>query len=309
MVHPLLSLQNTTNMKGVAILLVILSHIGHDGFHHRMFVPLGGFGVAIFLILSGYGLMESFKKKGLENYFRKRFLRILTPYILWVMIYTIIMYGMQWQIFLSDIRYWFVEYISIWYIVFFFVQKYVRRYRWLLFGLTAIVSFYFLPCLQAQQSLSFIIGVAISEYKSKLEQLDKKKLYKTAVLFIVIGIFAFAAKQGLAMYYSNISSPDFLIVSNVDDDNNLRKFVQILTKVPIALALIIIMQIKAEKINIKYIGTVAYELYLVHMPFYSMIDCNYLYLILFFLFVFAMAVILSWCNKKITQTIIGLINV
>ena len=103
-------------MKGVAILLVILSHIGHDGFHHRMFVPLGGFGVAIFLILSGYGLMESFKKKGLENYFRKRFLRILTPYILWVMIYTIIMYGMQWQIFLSDIRYWFVEYISIWYI-------------------------------------------------------------------------------------------------------------------------------------------------------------------------------------------------
>ena len=142
----------------------------------------GGFGVAIFLILSGFGLMESYKKNGLENYFKKRLLRILTPYVLWVMIYTIIMYGLHFLIYLSDIRYWFVEYISLWYLVFFFVQKYFRRYRWSLFGITAIITFYFLPCLQAQQSLSFVIGLAISEYRQKLEQLDRKKLYQTAVI-------------------------------------------------------------------------------------------------------------------------------
>lgn len=45
--------------------MVILMHSSCN-FGLRIFTPLGGIGVALFLILSGYGLTESYKKKGLH---------------------------------------------------------------------------------------------------------------------------------------------------------------------------------------------------------------------------------------------------
>ena len=53
----------TTTMRGIAILFVVLHHVGNSS-GSVIFTPLGGIGVAMFLILSGYGLNES-KKAGL----------------------------------------------------------------------------------------------------------------------------------------------------------------------------------------------------------------------------------------------------
>ena len=305
MVHKFLSTEDTTSLKGLAILFIILSHIGDGGFHHRIFVPLGGFGVAIFLILSGYGLMESYKKHGLENFFKKRLLRILIPYVLWVMTFIVIMLCLHQRILLSSIRYWFVEYIFLWYIVFFFALKHAYQYRWPLFCIVAIISFWILPCLQAQQSLSFLIGIAISERKSQLVHIQRRKLFQIAALRVVVGILAFAAKQWLAMHISSVPTSDILVVHNVDDDDQLRKFVQIITKCPIAIAIIIIMtQTKARLLKFNYLGLIAYELYLVHMPFYGLINCNYYYLLFFLLFISITSVVLGRCNRKITSYIL-----
>lgn len=50
----------TTVYKGVAILLVILCHaMGTFGHGITLFTPLGGIGVSVFLLLSAYGLNES----------------------------------------------------------------------------------------------------------------------------------------------------------------------------------------------------------------------------------------------------------
>ena len=43
----------TTSLKGIAIVIIILCHT--MGCRPRVFTPLGGIGVAMFLILSGYG--------------------------------------------------------------------------------------------------------------------------------------------------------------------------------------------------------------------------------------------------------------
>lgn len=52
---------NTKVMKGVAILAVMLCHLmGKFGGGTTLFTPLGGIGVSIFLMLSAYGLNESF---------------------------------------------------------------------------------------------------------------------------------------------------------------------------------------------------------------------------------------------------------
>ena len=65
-----LSILQTNQMKGIAILIIIVSHVaqalGYPGylslFHH-----LGFPSVAIFLILSGYGIFLSLEKKGLNK--------------------------------------------------------------------------------------------------------------------------------------------------------------------------------------------------------------------------------------------------
>lgn len=52
---------NSQVMKGIAILAVILCHLmGAFGCGTTLFTPLGGIGVSIFLMLSAYGLNESY---------------------------------------------------------------------------------------------------------------------------------------------------------------------------------------------------------------------------------------------------------
>lgn len=57
-----LSRTHQTIYNGVAALIIMLQHVG-GSFGTRAFTPLGGTGVAMFLIASGYGLNESYKKK------------------------------------------------------------------------------------------------------------------------------------------------------------------------------------------------------------------------------------------------------
>ena len=70
----LLSKSLVTSMKGVAILLVMVSHVGNDGYHLKFLIPLGAIAVAVFLVLSGHDLMESYQKNGLSSFWQKRFL-------------------------------------------------------------------------------------------------------------------------------------------------------------------------------------------------------------------------------------------
>lgn len=59
-----MSKDHTTIAKGLAMFCVMLCHyMGHFGGGVTYFTPLGGTGVAAFLILSGYGLNESWKKR------------------------------------------------------------------------------------------------------------------------------------------------------------------------------------------------------------------------------------------------------
>ncbi len=51
-----------TAIKGMAILIIIMGHLGNI-FGVRVFNPLGSCGVAIFLFCSGYGLQKSYYKK------------------------------------------------------------------------------------------------------------------------------------------------------------------------------------------------------------------------------------------------------
>lgn len=154
-----LSILQTNQMKGIAILIIIVSHVAqalsYPGylslFHH-----LGFPSVAIFLILSGYGIFLSVEKKGLNNFFSKRVMRVYIPFIL-AMTYKILIFdyfilnrrsgvaSSLLNIFLYpfslDMNMWFIVYILFWYCityVIFSLNKF-NKSKIFYFFLTAIV--------------------------------------------------------------------------------------------------------------------------------------------------------------------------
>lgn len=134
-----LSVLQTNQMKGVAIIAVLLDHL----FAHTIevsgkvpgFYKNGYAGVALFLILSGFGLCISMKKKGLENFFSKRVIRVLIPLVCAIGIeiflnhlilhqqsnlffdFTKILFNLS----SLDRNMWFVVFILFWYCIIYFV--------------------------------------------------------------------------------------------------------------------------------------------------------------------------------------------
>lgn len=146
-----LSVVYTTQLKGLAIIIIIVSHFGN----HLLQLPdnadftknFGAAGVEIFLILSGFGVTMSYLQKGLaKRWLIDKYLRIWMPFflvtLLWVLLdhlllpvthsltYTLLsLAGIftqnTWEAF--DFNTWFVSYILIQY-VFFFVVFSIQRF-------------------------------------------------------------------------------------------------------------------------------------------------------------------------------------
>lgn len=133
---------SSQELKGLAILLVILSHLNVIQFIQvpEIFVFSGAWGVAIFLFLSGYGLAQSYLVKGLNyNFISKRLSKVWVPYViasvLWILIdFYVLSIQYSWkQIVLTllgidltcaiDQSMWFITYIMLWYMAFFLCFK------------------------------------------------------------------------------------------------------------------------------------------------------------------------------------------
>lgn len=59
-----MSFQHSNAYRGIAALIIMFQHVAGK-YGVRYLTPLGGTGVAIFLISSGYGLNESYKRRGI----------------------------------------------------------------------------------------------------------------------------------------------------------------------------------------------------------------------------------------------------
>lgn len=130
-----LSRENTLALKGVAILFVLLGHMGIlDG--------AGCWGVHIFCFLSGYGLICSFEKCGLENYWKKKVSNVYVPYLFCTVIFLIIRHffvsQLKWHVVCAsllgldfginaDQTMWYISYIFCCYFVFWLFIKLSMR--------------------------------------------------------------------------------------------------------------------------------------------------------------------------------------
>lgn len=165
----LLSREYTNCLKGIAILLIIIGHIsGTMG--TVIFSPLGGTGVALFLILSGYGINESYKKNGLHKFWKKKVFRVLLPYsfvFICLAIYNQNFSPVYWTLNLLglDTAYWYIAFIIRCYIIFWFSSFLLSKYRIWSIAILSIGLFLTGNGLEAPQALSFFTWHNHLKYK------------------------------------------------------------------------------------------------------------------------------------------------
>lgn len=207
------------SLKGIAMFMIMMHHLSRCIINPSdmiIFFDLGYVGVACYLVLSGYGLTESYKQKGLKGTFIKDlFLRIFIPVLLMNTFIQVLnhLVGQEKTGIIKSIATilgiinlnWFIGFIVFWYLAYYVCYK--RKFS---DNMKIIILFAVSFVLLASESihpiirinaLSFPCGVFISQYKSRIYDLytnNKPKSFKLAVfVFCVISLILFLLFVGL----------------------------------------------------------------------------------------------------------------
>jgi len=191
----------TVELRGLAILLVIVGHIGvHILIPEQQghFPVLGQYGVSIFFLLSGYGLTRSYFARPLMagEFIRRRLSRVMIPY--WIVTAIIVtldtvvldksytltdlaatLLGFNGSLVVRSIDYvrWYITVLLIWYFLFMLIWKTMRgrkRKALCCFGIGSILIIcdYYIYSI-GYAYLSFPFGVVIGLYYDELYNLYK----------------------------------------------------------------------------------------------------------------------------------------
>lgn len=99
-----------------------------------LFNIFGSVAVAVFLFISGFGINESYKTHGINNFWKKRFLRVIIP------CWTIFLFQLPFvehfdsvqllkNLTFYDSGLWFVDYIIRWYLVYWISRRFFTKTR------------------------------------------------------------------------------------------------------------------------------------------------------------------------------------
>lgn len=252
---------NSLCLKGIAMLLIMFCHyMGTFGDGVTYFTPLGGIGVTIFLMLSAYGLNESFKKNGLNRWWVKRILTVFLPYICVQLVLYWPFEKINFRKFVFDMTLihpqyiigWYLNYLLICYVVFYLIKKIriLRKNQYFFFLFFSVITFFFFEEIKSEQSFAFMTGIFLSDH-SRDERVKRYFNCKTGSIMIFIGMV-------------------FLLIKQVDIVRCvplLLRFIQLIIKwfCGVGLSILFISFDKRLKITLfAFIGAISYELYLFH---------------------------------------------
>ena len=94
--------QQTTVLRGMAAIIIAVFHVFIEWQLPRVVNVMGSISVALFLLLSGFGIHESYKTNGLKDYWHKKLKRIIIPYWLFLTVVTMFRGFPGWKPFLLD---------------------------------------------------------------------------------------------------------------------------------------------------------------------------------------------------------------
>ena len=244
--------------RGWAILIIMIGHISAC-WNWVGLGPLGGMGVAMFLLLSGYGLHESYKKSGLKGFWKKKLLRIALPYVLFRIIWMMVEGDMNFHRWKSIIdcansSFWYIDYLVRCYIAFWVACSLSRWHvKWVVLIVFALYSFFELSVLCEAQAFSFISGIALSVNADKVAGVKSKHWLLVMLISVVLGLGALAIKH----------HP--MIHDNGDWEYIVLLLVQNFT---FAIIFIIVLYLTRRWVGgqlITMFGSLSLELYIIHM--------------------------------------------
>lgn len=303
-------------LKAISIISIILSHFWGwicplPTMINTFVSSISQTGVEIFLFLSGYGIMCSYKNNGLQKFWVKRFQKIYIPLLLVTLpqlIFEIWSYrnhiGDMYitSTFLSalglypnnllDVTLWFIPFILLQYMLFYCSFKWTNKkkynYCFLIMG-TLLVYFlfktYFTWVSECDlYSFAFLIGVIYA---------DKKDHIKSSNIGVVICAVLF------------VISTQFLAI-------NVAKYMNEISLVIVEMGLIhIIVTEKNKKLSaLKFLGNISYELYLTegiffwHKIIYDGIGYHYGGLLVHILIIILLAMLI----QKVSSIIISMLR-
>lgn len=217
--------------RGIAILMVIASHFA-AGMYAEPIYPVakefiskwGIYGVDIFFLLSGYGLVKSAAKNGINKAFGvKRLMNSYMPYILIIGFFAIVEKSVDgpkalWTL-ISGADYWFMNIIFVFYIIFMIVYK-IDKFKEI-FITIAIVGYSYWMYNSGKSDFwvlsngAFLVGIyaaAIEERFGDKVKLWINRLNLTALAFIVMMVSWAAYASNEKMWVHMVLSMSFTIM-------------------------------------------------------------------------------------------------
>ncbi len=212
-------------MRGIGTLLVIFAHYAQwyltmeDGnIVWQLLSKVGRYGVAIFFLVSGYGLVLSAKKGLNVGWVRRRIFNVYIPYLcIEGLIH--LLEKKQWSL-NGVIRYifamdaWFIFVIVIFYLVFWAVWKLCeRRIFWMAVGVTVIsvaLAVTMKDSVWYASNIAFLVGIMAGEYDEEIAVWFRagknRKMFCTIVLFV-----AFLCSGGVYTFYTEKSQMIYIV--------------------------------------------------------------------------------------------------
>lgn len=290
-----LSYEKTNSLKGLCALIVIGHHISQQisgdvsSFEFEnvlcldFFNIIGFLAVAVFFFISGYGLQYSLKNKKdyLQNFIRNKFLNVLLPYLVIVLIYSLFYVFIEsWTI--EDIIHSYATGLPVaknsWYIIaiIYFYFTYWLSHRLIKNNLPATLMFiatvvlYIFICRQigfgkwwTKSVLCMPIGIIWYEAGNKIFDCLKRR----PIIYYVC-LIAFSA---LTVFFFN---SDLKIITNDTDYN--KWLIDTIDSVVFIVAFVLIsMKISFKNKILDFLGKISFELYMIHglyIAIFSKID-------------------------------------
>lgn len=273
--------EQSTYLKGIMAICVVLHHLSQKTETiFSIFNDFGAIAVGCFFFISGYGLFASYNKKGqayLVGYPKKRFKKLLIPFLLVIVLYQIItkfkflnilyenivsgnvdpILPHSWYIFCAILFYF------IFYIIFTITQNKVLGiiiiygFTTLLFCSVLLIHWNEYWC---KSLYLFPMGITYKYIENKI--LNKSSLWIVAILFIIfttiISLYTLQFKH-MGLCLANIAPYIFILP---------------LTVIPIS----------SKFLN--YLGDISYEIYLVQGVVFYIFRNNLIYIKSDYIFIF-----------------------
>ncbi len=284
---PLLSVIQTEQLKGMAILFVVIGHIWVHAVTPSKTLVLSGEAVGLFLFLSGFGLTISDKKEmGVAQFFYRRIKRVMVPYwgitlfLLVLDIYllhktyqpaNIVMTGLGLNLNPETQRIdyvrWYITFILLWYFLYCCSRKMEGTRQQLFLYLSATVLFivsYYCFSFGWYQFYSFPLGCTVAQNHSRLEKLYQK--YQS--IFPYVCLFAIL----LPVLYKRLMLNDtvFRLIDSMVPSiflSLLNEVQSILLYLGLAGVLQCCGQKRVSSTFLVFCGSISYELFLLHGAF------------------------------------------